>query len=84
MDTEMDEILGDLECDPDTGVVVLTGAGDAFCAGRDLDLFFRELKDNPRELNARPKSVTGGAGSASTCSTSRPSRWSTAIVSVAA
>ncbi len=50
MDTEMDEILGDLECDPDTGVVVLTGAGDAFCAGRDLDLFFRELKDNPREF----------------------------------
>ena len=50
LDREMDEILDELETDPETGVVVLTGAGEAFCAGRDLELYFRSLGDKPREF----------------------------------
>jgi hypothetical protein len=38
---EMDEALEDLAIDPETEVVVLTGAGEAFCAGQDIKLYFR-------------------------------------------
>ncbi|MGE0747256.1 MAG: p-hydroxycinnamoyl CoA hydratase/lyase [Rhodospirillales bacterium] len=46
---EMDETLAELECDPDTKVVVITGAGGNFSAGQDLRLFFRALEKNPYE-----------------------------------
>ena len=39
---DMDAALFDLATDPETKVLVLTGAGDAYCAGQDLKLFFRE------------------------------------------
>jgi enoyl-CoA hydratase len=35
----------DLESDPNTAVVVLTGAGRAFCAGLDLKELSRESTD---------------------------------------
>ena len=38
---EMIETLDRLEADPNVGVVVLTGAGNAYCAGMDLKEFFR-------------------------------------------
>jgi trans-feruloyl-CoA hydratase/vanillin synthase len=44
---EMDEILAELEVDPDTKVVVITGAGGNFSAGQDLRLFFRALEKDP-------------------------------------
>src|SRR5437867_12720348 len=46
---EMVELLSDLETDEETHVVVLTGAGDSFCAGQDLKEYFRDLDDNPKE-----------------------------------
>ena len=46
---EMCDILDDLEHDSDVRVLVLTGAGDAWCAGQDLKLFFRDLEGKPRE-----------------------------------
>lgn len=42
MHFEMDEVLAFLESDPATKCVVITGAGSAFCAGQDMQKFFRE------------------------------------------
>ncbi|MBM3487018.1 MAG: p-hydroxycinnamoyl CoA hydratase/lyase [Alphaproteobacteria bacterium] len=44
---EMDETLAELETDPDTKVVVITGAGGNFSAGQDLRLFFRAMEKDP-------------------------------------
>jgi feruloyl-CoA hydratase/lyase len=46
---EMVEILAELEVDPETKVMILTGAGDSWCAGQDLREFFRGLDDKPAE-----------------------------------
>src|SRR5262249_38507768 len=35
---EMDDALADLAVDPQSQVLVLTGAGEAFCAGQDIKL----------------------------------------------
>jgi trans-feruloyl-CoA hydratase/vanillin synthase len=49
MHYEMDAALPELEADPETKVVVLTGAGEAFCAGQDLREYFRGLDNDPAE-----------------------------------
>ncbi len=41
---DMTEVLEALRYDDDVRVIVLTGAGDAFCAGMDLKEFFYDLK----------------------------------------
>ena len=46
---EMVDVLIELESDDETKVMVLTGAGDSWCAGQDLKEFFRELDDKPAE-----------------------------------
>ncbi|HEX7204635.1 MAG TPA: enoyl-CoA hydratase-related protein, partial [Xanthobacteraceae bacterium] len=46
---DMCEVLDELEHDPQAKVLVLTGAGDAWCAGQDLKLFFRDLDNKPVE-----------------------------------
>jgi feruloyl-CoA hydratase/lyase len=46
---EMNEVLDEVEADRDTKVVVLTGAGEAWCAGQDLKEYFRGLDNNPKE-----------------------------------
>ena len=42
LNRRMLEILDEVEADPDVGVMVLTGAGEAFSAGMDLDQYFRQ------------------------------------------
>jgi len=44
---EMDKTLAELETDPETSVVVITGTEGNFSAGQDLKTFFRELESNP-------------------------------------
>ena len=48
MHREMYQALSDLEFDPETRVLVLTGQGESFCAGQDLKQYFYELKDDAR------------------------------------
>ncbi len=49
MHYEMVQVLDELADDPETRVLVLTGAGDSWCAGQDLKEFFRDLDDKPAE-----------------------------------
>lgn len=49
MHFEMVDVLKELAEDSETHVLVLTGAGDSWCAGQDIKLFFRELDDKPKE-----------------------------------
>jgi trans-feruloyl-CoA hydratase/vanillin synthase len=46
---EMYDALRDLEWDNDTQVLVITGSGNAFCAGQDLKEYFYANKDNERD-----------------------------------
>lgn len=46
---EMVQVLDELVDDPEARILVLTGAGDSWCAGQDLKEFFRALDDKPAE-----------------------------------
>ncbi len=46
---EMEDALTCLTYDEQTKVLVLGGAGDAWCAGQDLQLYFRDTANNPEE-----------------------------------
>jgi trans-feruloyl-CoA hydratase/vanillin synthase len=46
---EMHDCLRDLEFDRDTQVLVITGSGNAFCAGQDLKEYFYANKDSERD-----------------------------------
>jgi trans-feruloyl-CoA hydratase/vanillin synthase len=46
---EMHDALRDLEYDNETQVLVITGSGNAFCAGQDLKEYFYANKDSERD-----------------------------------
>ncbi len=48
---EMTEVLEKLRYEKTSRVIVITGAGNSFCAGMDLKQFFVELQDNPPEFD---------------------------------
>jgi trans-feruloyl-CoA hydratase/vanillin synthase len=48
---EMADVLEKLRYEKTSRVVVITGAGESFCAGMDLKQFFMELKDDPPEFD---------------------------------
>ena len=48
----MTAVLEELRSDNAARVIVITGAGDVFCAGMDLKEFFVALKDKPAEYEA--------------------------------
>ncbi len=45
----MQDAITELETDSETKVLVLTGAGNSWCAGQDLRGYFRDLDDKPAE-----------------------------------
>jgi feruloyl-CoA hydratase/lyase len=45
---DMDDALDDLATDDETQVLVITGAGEAFCAGQDIKLYFRGTETDPK------------------------------------
>ena len=48
---DMTKALDLLRYDSAARVVMITGAGDAFCGGMDLKEFFTDLKDDPVEYD---------------------------------
>ena len=46
---DMLDAITDLETDSETKILVLTGAGNSWCAGQDLRGYFRDLDDKPAE-----------------------------------
>ena len=46
---DMEDAVQWLARDAETKVLVLTGEGEAWCAGQDLKLYFRETANNPEE-----------------------------------
>ena len=55
---EMNEVLARLEVEPETRLVILTGAGTVFSAGQDLKEYFRATDGNPYE-KARASESSG-------------------------
>jgi trans-feruloyl-CoA hydratase/vanillin synthase len=52
---EMEDVIDHIAADKETKVLVLTGAGDSWCAGQDIRLYFRATENDPEErkrLNA--------------------------------
>ncbi len=45
---DMDDALDELSTDEQTEVLILTGAGEAFCAGQDIRLYFRGTEADPK------------------------------------
>ena len=54
MRTEISDLLGKLEGDDQVRVVVVTGAGRAFCAGADIS----EMQRNMSSLKGRPPGIS--------------------------
>jgi trans-feruloyl-CoA hydratase/vanillin synthase len=50
LNAEMVEVLQALDADDACGVLVLTGAGDAWSAGMDLKEYFREIDEKPEHV----------------------------------
>ena len=53
LNTEMRQVLEELELDPAAKVLVLTGAGESWSAGMDLKEYFREIDGQPEIVQQR-------------------------------
>jgi trans-feruloyl-CoA hydratase/vanillin synthase len=60
MNTEMSEVLDVVDADDAARVVVLTGAGESFCAGMDLKEYFREVDDAPEFVQRKVRQDSMG------------------------
>ncbi len=59
LSAEMLQALRDVNTDPAVKVLVLTGAGNSFCAGMDMKELFTELEDKPQEMAAAVADARG-------------------------
>jgi trans-feruloyl-CoA hydratase/vanillin synthase len=59
LNREMIEVLEALDADDQAGVLVLTGAGDSFCAGMDLQEYFREVDGAPAHVQRKVRRDNG-------------------------
>jgi len=59
LNSEMIEVLEVLDADDDAGVLVLTGAGDAFSAGMDLKEYFRDVDAAPAHVQRKVRRDNG-------------------------
>jgi feruloyl-CoA hydratase/lyase len=53
LNAEMVEVLETLDAEDGCGVLVLTGAGDSFSAGMDLEEYFREVDGAPEHVQRK-------------------------------
>ncbi|MEP7240681.1 MAG: p-hydroxycinnamoyl CoA hydratase/lyase [Devosia sp.] len=60
LNVRMLEVLDDLEARDDVGVVVLTGAGEAWSAGMDLKEYFHDNDKKPRIATLKARRQSGG------------------------
>ena len=51
MHNEFARVFSDLQNDPDSDLIVLTGAGRAFCAGGDME-WFEDMNRRPLEISS--------------------------------
>jgi trans-feruloyl-CoA hydratase/vanillin synthase len=59
LNSEMIEVLEELDADDDAGVLVLTGAGDSFSAGMDLKEYFRDVDAAPAHVQRKVRRDNG-------------------------
>ncbi len=49
--SELARVFSDIQSDPDSDIIVLTGSGGNFCAGGDMD-WFQDMIDDPTKFRA--------------------------------
>jgi trans-feruloyl-CoA hydratase/vanillin synthase len=86
MHEEMIAALSELAVAPEAKVLVLTGAGESWSAGQDIELFFRDLDDKPvqkrrailasQEWTSPSPPRTRSSGSRRSTGASCPAAWS--------
>ena len=59
LNAEMIEVLDALDADERAGVLVLTGAGDSFSAGMDLQEYFRDVDGQPAHVQRKVRRDNG-------------------------
>jgi trans-feruloyl-CoA hydratase/vanillin synthase len=59
LNAEMIEVLEELDADDAVGVLVLSGVGDSFSAGMDLQEYFREVDGKPAHVQRKVRRDNG-------------------------
>ena len=86
MHQQMHALLSELKYNDKCRVLIITGAGEAFCAGQDLKEYFYLLADDStKEIRERSRELVQTSGAAICYGSSRRRRspWSTGTASAA-